>query len=131
MESLIQNLKQKCMFYKADLSNVEFKGTEFHSCNFDRSDCYETIFRNSKIINCLFTGILLSKVDFTNAYMEHVDFRGAYVKETIFSNVTIKSILGIDEAFIKSINIGTTDEPQMLYGDEAKQWLMNRAKKVL
>lgn len=120
-----------CIFYKSNLGFAEFKEATFYECDLHKSDCSDTVFRDAIFKDTRFVDALLYKTDFSGSIMENVEFTLAYIEEATFNGVRMKAIKGIEEANIKSINIGTTDEPQMLYGDEAKQWLMNQAEKVL
>lgn len=60
--------------------------------------------------------------DFSYAELSNVDVSRASFDETIVRGIKLKNIIGFEEAQIESINIGTYEKPQLLYGEEARAW---------
>ncbi|MFT9820052.1 pentapeptide repeat-containing protein [Lysinibacillus sp. NPDC056185] len=67
------------------------------------------------------------EVDFRNAVLLNADIRLATFESVLLNGAILTGIRGIEEAFIKSINIGTQEKPIILTGEEAKKWLQNNS----
>jgi len=48
----------------------------------------------------------------------------------LLKGTTLAGIKGLEEAFIKSINIGTPEEPIILTGKEARKWIQNHSLNI-
>jgi len=115
-------------FVKANLAYTQFFNTQMRYINFSKADLSNSVFENVEIENCKFINSLLDGVDFRNVHFRNVDFTGALLENVIFDNASVlKETNGLDDAHIKSINIGTTDKPLYLKGQEALLWLKNIA----
>lgn len=114
-------------FVKANLDYTQFVNTRIIDSNFSKADFIDSSFTNvriegSKFINCLF-----SDVCFKNVYFKGVDFDGAWIENVLFDSETIlEDVLGLNDAFVKSINIGSMEEPVYLKEKEALKWLIDR-----
>ena len=117
-----------CDFYKSDLSNAEFSNSNLDTVRFSRGDLWETRFDNATIKNCNFSTCNLSLTDFSYASLTDVDISEARFEGVLFYGVTLRNIKGIEEANFHSINIGSADKPQILKGQEARDWLRMKAE---
>ena len=84
---------------------------------------------SSTIKNSSFISADLREANFSNSVLENVDFKYAWFKDTILKRVILKKPLNLDEATIKSINIGTLEEPIILKEEQAVQWIVNNINK--
>ncbi|WP_310877571.1 pentapeptide repeat-containing protein [Priestia megaterium] len=110
-------------FYKADVSYANFTNANLQNTRFAKSDCIKTIFNSANLSDAKLVAALFDNADFRNANLQHAD-----VSESTFENVLLKGakltgVRGLEEAFIKSINIGTPEQPNILIGGEARKWL--------
>ena len=119
---------EACVFVNADLMYTEFFNTRIQMTNFSKADLSNVTFENLEIENCKFINSLLDNITFKNVHLKNIDFTGALIENMLFdSTSTLKNIKGIDNAQIKSINIGTFDRPVCLKNQEALQWIKNKA----
>ncbi|MGP3784348.1 pentapeptide repeat-containing protein [Paenibacillus sp. 1A_MP2] len=95
---------------------------------FSKGDCWEAIFRNAYLVDCNLINVSFYLTDFSWAILENIDISVATFEESLLSGVTLKNIKGIEEAHIKSINIGTLDNPILLKSDEAKKWMLEKCE---
>lgn len=64
---------------------------------------------------------------FEKVCLRNIDFTGSFIENVIFDEDTImEGIYGLDDAHIKSINIGTAKQPKYIKDQEAIQWLKQR-----
>lgn len=112
-----------CNFYWAELAFGYFMGADIRRVSFAKTDCTETNFTNAWIRNSRFTDADLTDADFTGVRFEHVNFNRAIFDKTVMRGVTMKYMKGIPRAKYKSINIGTVEEPIILEGEKAKEWI--------
>ncbi len=117
-------------FYKADLSYADFSDANVQNVRFAKTDCSEAIFlkanlENSKLISCS-----LYLTDFQNANLKNVDISLSSFEETFLKGTTLTGIKGLEEAFIKSINIGTLENPMILLGEKAREWIQNKSLNI-
>ena len=67
--------------------------------------------------------------DFSGCCFKNVTFEYAYF-EGIFNGAVFSDISFVDSKFEHSkINIGTVDDPNYLYGEEVRQWILNGGAK--
>ncbi len=45
---------------------------------------------------------------------------------SMFKGAQLKGVTGLEEASIRSINIGTVEQPDILAGEEARNWLIQQ-----
>ncbi len=115
-----------CNFYWADLAYSHFENASLKRVRFAKSDCTEVNFTNADIISCRFAEANLFQANFHNARLEDVNIKGTKFNETILNGVSMKKITGFDKAIFKSINIGTAEEPVILEGEQAREWVRER-----
>lgn len=118
----------KCDFYKTDLRYTDFSKCVIKNSRFSKGDCWEAIFRNAYLLDCNLINVSFYLTDFRSAILDNVDISVATFEETLLSGVTLKNIIGIEEAHIKSINIGTLEKPILLKSDEAKKWMLEKCE---
>lgn len=113
---------------KANLAYTQFSNAQMRDINFSKADLSNSVFENVEIENCKFISSVLDGVDFRNVHFRNVDFTSSLIENVIFDNASVlKETNGLDDAHIKSINIGTADKPVYLEGQEALLWLKNIA----
>lgn len=66
---------------------------------------------------------LFDETDFRNAILFNADVRLATFEGALLKGAILTGVRGLKEAFIKSINIGSPEQPNILVGEEAKKWL--------
>lgn len=115
-----------CNFRKSDLQYSEFKNAKIMNTSFAKADLYEADFENATLSNSKMINACLYLANFSNVKFKNIDFSGTVFEETILVGAEFKNIIDIDGAIIKSINIGTFDNPIILLGDEAKKWIQNQ-----
>lgn len=118
----------KCDFYKSDLRYTDFSNCVIKNSRFSKGDCWEAIFRNAYLLDCNLINVSFYLTDFSWARLENIDISVATFEETLLGGVTLKNIKGIEEAHIKSINIGTLEKPILLKSDEAKKWMLEKCE---
>ncbi len=113
-------------FVKANMMYIQFLDSKLEDINLSKADLSNAIFKNTEIVNGKFINALLDGMCFEKVSFNNVNFAGAWIENVIFSKDTvIKEIHGLNEAHIKSINIGTERYPVYLKEKEAVQWLKN------
>lgn len=115
-------------FYKADVSYANFSNANLQNARFARSDCIETIFNKADLRNAKLVGALFDQVDFRNANLQNTDVSTSTFEEVLLQAAQLEGMRGLEEAFIKSINIGTPEQPIILKGEDARQWLIINSK---
>lgn len=116
----------KCDFFKSDLRYTDFSNCVIKNSRFSKGDCWEAVFRNAYLVDCNLINVSFYLTDFSWARLENVDISVAAFEETVLNGVTLKNIKGIEEAHIKSINIGTLEKPIFLKSEEAKKWMLEK-----
>lgn len=114
-------------FYKADLSYADFTDADAQGARFAKADLSESIFTNANLSNAKLISSSLYLTDFRDANMNQVDVSSASFKGTLLHGANLTGLRGIEEAFIKSINIGTLEESNILVGEEAIKWLQDKS----
>jgi len=77
---------------------------------------------NSKLISCSFF-----LTDFRNANLKKADLSLSSFEGTLLKGANLAGIKGLEDAFISSINIGTSENPIILVGEKAREWLQNKS----
>lgn len=114
-------------FVKANLDYTQFVNTRIIDSNFSKADFYDSSFTNVRIESSKFINCSFSDACFKNVYLKKVDFDGACIRNVLFDSETIlEDVSGLDNAFVKSINIGSMEEPVYLKEKEALKWLIDR-----
>lgn len=115
----------KCDFYKTDLRYTDFTNCVIKNSRFSKGDCWEALFRNAHLVDCNLINAFFYLTDFSGARMDNVDISAATFEETLLSGSTMKNIKGAETAHIKSINIGSREQPIMLKAEEARKWMLS------
>ncbi len=116
-----------CVFVNANLVYSQFYNTEIRLTNFSKADLSDGIFENVEIENSKFINTLLVNNIFKNVHLRNVDFSGALIENLFFDELsTLENIRGLNEAHIKSINIGTPEHAICLREYDALQWIKNK-----
>ncbi|MGY3187352.1 pentapeptide repeat-containing protein [Lysinibacillus sp. TE18511] len=131
--------------YSSTFKNACLQGAKFYKGYVSYADFTYSGLRNSKFTDCestktIFFGSDLSDSQLNTCYFDYVDFRNSNLKNanienieniegSFFENVLVKGanfkgVLGLENAEILSINIGTTEEPINLREDKAKRWII-------
>lgn len=119
---------ENCDFYKSDIRYTDFSNCIIKKSRFSKSDCWEAVFKNATLVDCKLNNVLFYLTDFSNAKLENVDVSVATFEEAVLNGVSLKNIKGIEEAHIKSINIGTLEKPILLKSEEAKKWMLEKCE---
>ncbi|MDE7292978.1 MAG: pentapeptide repeat-containing protein [Oscillospiraceae bacterium] len=138
------------LFYGYYCCNSDFKETTFLNCHITKINCDYNNYSNAYFENTRFLRVELYNAVFKGAYFKNVSFIACYINNTtdfsncifdnvelkstaldgsIFHNVTVKEI-SVEKKFADSINIGSTETPHILYGDEAYNWLTRYEKHI-
>ncbi|WP_308723141.1 pentapeptide repeat-containing protein [Paenibacillus polysaccharolyticus] len=118
----------QCDFYKSDLRYTDFSNCIIKNSRFSKGDCWEAAFNNACLVDCNLINVSFDLTDFRNARLENVDISVSTFKDTLLNGVTLKSIKGIEEAFFRSINIGTPEKPVLLEKEEARKWFLEKCE---
>lgn len=110
-------------FVKADLTYVKFYEANIKDTNFSKVDLSHSIIEKTKIQDSKFINALMDSVNFTNVHLTNIDFSGAMIENVLFNDTSFNNLNGLDEAHIKSINIGSVENPVYLKEQEAVLWL--------
>lgn len=107
------------MFSNAEISDTEFLRVDFIDANFSG-----TVFNNVKFISGTYTDTtFFSGCTFNNVLFDFV-FHGNF-KDAVFSNISFGEIPWEH----CKINIGTSEKPHYLCGEEIRQWILNGGAK--
>ncbi len=117
-------------FYKADLSYSDFTNADAQGARFAKADCSEAVFLNANLTNSKLVACSLYLTDFRNVTLNNADVSSSSFKDTLLKGAKLIGLRGLEEAFIKSINIGTPESPNILVGEEARQWLQNNSSNI-
>ena len=112
-------------FSKSDLSYVDFTGADIKNGRFNRSDCIETVFVEADLTNAILIGSGFYDTDFRKAILINADVSSATFEGVLINGAKLSGIKGILEANIKSIDIGTRENPIIIEGNQAVQWLLS------
>ncbi|MGO4527467.1 pentapeptide repeat-containing protein [Paenibacillus sp. 2TAF8] len=118
----------QCDFYKSDLRYTDFSNCIIKNSRFSKGDCWEATFSNAYVVDCNLINVSFYLTDFRNARLENVDISVSSFKETLLNGVTLKRIKGIEEAFFRSINIGTAEKPVLLEKEKARKWFLDNCE---
>jgi len=114
-------------FCKSNLSYADFTNAKMHNARLADCECIETIFRSADLSNANLIGILFDNTDLRDANLSYADVRLSTFEGALLKGATITGMTGLEEAFIKNINIGTYEQPFIIHDEEAKEWLVNKA----
>ncbi|WP_152392598.1 pentapeptide repeat-containing protein [Paenibacillus guangzhouensis] len=112
-------------FYRADLSYADFSDANLENARLAKADCSETLFSKANLANANLMACSLYLTDFRNAILTNANISSASFKGTLLKGAELSGITGIEDALIKSINIGTSENPIILEDEEAARWLKN------
>ncbi|WP_232699734.1 pentapeptide repeat-containing protein [Brevibacillus daliensis] len=114
-------------FCKSNISYVDFTNANIKAARLADSECIETVFAKADLSNANLVAGLFDETDFRNAILYNADIRLATFERVLLNGAKLTGIRGIEEAFIKSINIGTPEQPNILVGEEARKWLQDNS----
>ncbi|PZM63160.1 pentapeptide repeat-containing protein [Paenibacillus dendritiformis] len=114
-------------FYKANLSYANLTNVNAQNARFAKSDCIETVFYKADLRNTTLVGALFDVADFREANFQNADVSLSTFEGVLFQGAQLSGIKGLNEAFIQSINIGTPENPLLLYEQDAKEWLLRQS----
>jgi uncharacterized protein YjbI with pentapeptide repeats len=114
-------------FSKSDVSYVDFTGANIKNGRFNRSDCIETVFVEADLTNANLIGSGFYDTDFRKVILCKADISSATFEAVLMNGAKLSGIKGILEANIKSINIGTRENPIIIEGNQAVQWLLSES----
>ncbi|MDI3411017.1 pentapeptide repeat-containing protein [Bacillus sonorensis] len=117
-------------FYKADLSYADFSGANVENARFAKADCSEAIFSNANLTNANLMACTFYDTNFQNAILREANVSSSSFKGTILNGADLSGLKGLDEAVIKTINIGTSERPIILEGLKAKEWLKMKSQSL-
>ncbi|MCM2588063.1 pentapeptide repeat-containing protein [Rossellomorea marisflavi] len=112
---------------KSNVSYVDFTNANMKAARLADCECIETVFAKADLSDANLVGGLFDEVDFRHAVLSNADIRLASFEGVLLNGAILTGVRGIEEAFIKSINIGTVEEPILLMGEEAGEWLQNKS----
>ncbi|AMM93248.1 pentapeptide repeat-containing protein [Peribacillus simplex] len=115
-------------FCKSNVSYVDFTNANIKASRFADSECIETVFVKADLSNANLVGGLFDEADFREASLLNADVRLSTFEGVLLKGAKLGGIRGLEEAFIKSVNIGTPEHPIILKGEEGRQWLINEIK---
>ncbi|MED4532572.1 pentapeptide repeat-containing protein [Metabacillus fastidiosus] len=114
-------------FGKSNVSYVDFTNANIKTARLADSECIETVFVKADLSDANLVAGLFDEADFRNAVLLNADIRLATFESVLLNGAILTGICGIEEAFIKSINIGTPEKPIILTDKEARKWLQNKS----
>lgn len=117
-------------FCKSNVSYADFTNANVKAARFSDSECIETVFVQADLSDANLVAGLFDETDFRNAIFFNADLRLATFERVLLKGAKLTGVRGLDEAFIKSINIGTPEQPKILVGEEARKWLQDN-KQIL
>lgn len=118
---------EKVDFGKSNVSYVDFTNANIKAARLADSECIETVFAKADLSDANLVAGLFDEADFRDAVLLNADIRLATFESVLLNWAILTGIRGIEEAFIKSINIGTAEKPIILMGEEARKWLQNKS----
>lgn len=121
---------QEVDFTRADLSYADMSETHLYDINFNRCECVETDFNHAKCTAIKLTGVTFDTVDLRNAVINDADVSYAYFDSVLVKGIRLKNIRGIENICHLSINIESVENPEILNGKEAMEWLKGRSDDV-
>lgn len=114
-------------FAKSNVSYADFTNANMKAARLADSECIETVFSKVDLSDANLVGALFDETDFRNAVLLNADIRLATFENVLLGGAELTGISGIEEAFIKSINIGTPEKPIILTDEEAREYLKNKS----
>ncbi|NPC91703.1 pentapeptide repeat-containing protein [Bacillus sp. WMMC1349] len=116
-------------FCKSNVSYADFTNANIKTARLADSECIETVFVKANLSDANLVGGLFNETDFRNANLSHADIQLATFEGVLLKGSKLSGIQGLKEAFIKSINIGTIEQPIILEGEDARGWLQDNIMK--
>ncbi|MBQ8035359.1 MAG: pentapeptide repeat-containing protein [Proteobacteria bacterium] len=113
-------------FVKANVSYSNFSGCQFDHVDYKRAFFDSSEFRMASIDSCLMWGVGFVDCDMSQCVFKNCDFDGIYFDNDCFGECRFINVTNVDKAYYSRINVGTMEQPVMLEGEEAIQWITNR-----
>lgn len=114
-------------FCKSIVSYGDFTNANIKDARLADTECIKTVFVKADLSNANLVAGLFDETDFRNSILINADIRLATFEGVLLNGAKLSGIRGIEEAFIKSINIGTSEQQVILIGEEAKKWLKDNS----
>ncbi|WP_052132618.1 pentapeptide repeat-containing protein [Paenibacillus polymyxa] len=102
---------------------MDFTNANIKTAGLADSECIETMFVKADLSYANLVAGLFDETDFRNAILYNADVRLATFEQVLLQGAKLTGLRRLEEAFIKSINIGTPEHPIILVGEDARQWL--------
>ncbi|WP_028558684.1 pentapeptide repeat-containing protein [Paenibacillus pinihumi] len=118
---------ERADFCKSNVSYVDFTNANVKAARLADSECIETVFVKADLSDANLVAGLFDETDFRNAILNNADLRLATFERVLVKGAKLTGVRGLEEAFIKSINIGTPEQPNILVGEEARKWLQDNS----
>ncbi|MCR2806921.1 pentapeptide repeat-containing protein [Paenibacillus soyae] len=112
-------------FCKSNVSYADFSYANIKAARLADSECIGTLFVKADLSDANLVAALFDETDFRNAILINADVRLATFERVLLKGAKLTGVQGLEEAFIKSINIGTPEQPNLLVGEEARIWLQD------
>lgn len=112
-------------FRKAKVDAADFTGAIVRNAKFSKCECFDTIFYQTDLTNTELIDNVFVDTDFREAIWKEVDISYSWFKRVLLKGTKLIGVKGIEEALIKSINIGTPESPIILEEEEARQWILD------
>jgi len=116
-------------FCKSNVSYADYTNANIKSARFADSECIETVFAKADFTDANLVAALFDETDFREANLNNADVRLATFERVLLKGARLMGLRGVSEAFVKSINIGTTEQPIIIRDEEARQWILDQVKK--
>lgn len=114
-------------FGKSNVSYVDFTNAIMKAARLADSECIKTLFIKADLSDANLVAGLFDETDFRNAVLLNADIRLATFESVLLNGAILTGIRGIEEAFIKSINIGSLAHPIILTDEKARIWLRDKS----
>jgi uncharacterized protein YjbI with pentapeptide repeats len=128
---LYSSYPTRCSFVGADMTSVQMVKAQLDDCdlrdvrlvraNLLRAVGHHLDLREADISEADLTRCFLSDSDLRGAVMRDVVFRGTSIRSCHLAGADLRGAAGT--LLRRSINIGTPEQPRILDGDEALDWL--------
>ncbi|MCD1261603.1 pentapeptide repeat-containing protein [Paenibacillus athensensis] len=114
-------------FCKSNVSYADYTNANIKCARLADCECVESVFAKANFSDANLVAALFDETDFREATLNNADVRLATFEGVMLKGARLAGLRGLNEAFIKSINIGTIEDPIMLRDEEARQWLLDQA----
>lgn len=113
-------------FVKTNISYCNFSGCKFDHIDYKKSYFDSSEFGRSRFEDCNFNGLSIVESDMSRCAFKNCDFHCIYLRDVCLLDCCFINVTNVDKAYYSRINVGTMEQPVMLEGEEAIQWITNR-----